>query len=135
MQKLQNLIVFFLRLPSGVTNFNTPPTLPFPFENFLLDALRSEEKPSVKKTVDRAGQKPVDRPAGEDFEIYRSGRVEKILTGSISVLQHWQAVDNIVSNLTGPKFEPQTSRSKDELVTASQIVLVTASELVTASQI
>ena len=29
--------------------------------------------------VDRPGQKPVD-----DFEIYRSGRVEKILTGSIS---------------------------------------------------
>ena len=34
-----------------------------PFEKFLLDALNSEQKPSVKKKpVDRAGQKPVDRP-------------------------------------------------------------------------
>ena len=34
---------------------------PSPFENFLLNTLNSEEKPSVKKTVDRAGQKPVER--------------------------------------------------------------------------
>ena len=33
-----------------------------PFENFLLDDLNNEQKPSVKKPVDRAGQKPVDRP-------------------------------------------------------------------------
>ena len=32
-----------------------------PFENFSLDTLNSEQKPSVKKPVDRAGQKLVDR--------------------------------------------------------------------------
>ena len=35
---------------------------PSPFENFSLNTMNSEEKPSVKKTVDRAGQKPIDRP-------------------------------------------------------------------------
>ena len=30
----------------------------------------------------------------------------------------WRAVGNTVSNLTSPKFEPQTSRSEDERVTA-----------------
>ena len=45
------------------------------FENFLLDALNSEQKLSVKKPVDRAGQKPVDRPVNRRrLEIYRSGR-------------------------------------------------------------
>ena len=53
--------------------------MPPPFENFLLDTLKSEKKPSVKIPVDRA-----DQSTGDDFEIYRSGRVEKILTGSIS---------------------------------------------------
>ena len=33
-----------------------------PFENFLLDTLNSEQKFSVEKPVDRAGQKPVDLP-------------------------------------------------------------------------
>ena len=32
--------------------------------------------------------------------------------------QRWQAVGNTVSNLTGPRFEPQISRSRDERVTA-----------------
>ena len=32
--------------------------------------------------------------------------------------QRWRAVGNTVSNLTGPRFEPQTSRSRDERVTA-----------------
>ena len=32
--------------------------------------------------------------------------------------QQWRAVGNTVSNLTGPRFEPQTSRSRDECVTA-----------------
>ena len=36
--------------------------MPPPFENFSLDTLNSEQKTSVKKPVDRAGQKPVDRP-------------------------------------------------------------------------
>ena len=34
------------------------------------------------------------------------------------MLQRWRAVGNTVSDLTGPRFEPQTSRSGDELVTA-----------------
>ena len=32
--------------------------------------------------------------------------------------QRWRAVGNTVSNLTGPRFEPQTSRSRGERVTA-----------------
>ena len=32
--------------------------------------------------------------------------------------QRWRAVGNIVSDLTGPRFEPQTSRSRYERVTA-----------------
>ena len=32
--------------------------------------------------------------------------------------QRWQAAGNIVSDLTGLRFEPQTSRSRDERVTA-----------------
>ena len=31
--------------------------------------------------------------------------------------QRWRAVGNTVSDLTGPRFEPQTSRSRDERVT------------------
>ena len=55
--------------------------MPPPFENFLLDTLNSEQKPSAKKTVDREGQKPVGHPA---MILKFTGRVEKILTGSIS---------------------------------------------------
>ena len=40
---------FFLRLQSEVTNSNTSPTSPS-FENFSLDILKSEQKPSVKKS-------------------------------------------------------------------------------------
>ena len=65
--------------------------MPSSFENFSLDTLSSEQKPSVKIPVDQAGQKPLflkfQKPLflkfTDDFEIYRSGRVEKILTGSI----------------------------------------------------
>ena len=32
------------------------------------------------------------------------------------MLQWWRAVDNAVSDLTDPRFEPETSRSKDERV-------------------
>ena len=35
------------------------------------------------------------------------------------ILQQWRAVGNTVSALTGPRFEPQTSRFRDERVTAS----------------
>ena len=34
------------------------------------------------------------------------------------MLQRWRAVNNTVSDLTGPRFEPHTSRSRDERVTA-----------------
>ena len=34
------------------------------------------------------------------------------------MLQRWRAVGNTVSDLTGPRFEPQTSGSRDERVTA-----------------
>ena len=34
------------------------------------------------------------------------------------MLQRWRAVGNTVSDLTGLRFEPQTSRSRDERVTA-----------------
>ena len=51
------------------------------FENFSLNTLNSEQKPSAKNRLTG----PVkNRSTGNDFEIYRSGRVEKILTGSIS---------------------------------------------------
>ena len=32
--------------------------------------------------------------------------------------QRWRAVGNTVADLTSPRFEPQTSRSRDERVTA-----------------
>ena len=34
------------------------------------------------------------------------------------MLQQWQALGNTVSNLAGPRFEPQTSPSRDECITA-----------------
>ena len=68
-------------------DFNTSPMPPSPFENFSLDALSSEEKPSVKnRSTGPVKNRMTGRSTGEDFEIYRSGCVEKILTGSISVL-------------------------------------------------
>ena len=61
-KKAKRFFLFFLRPSSKVTNFNTSPMpLPLLFENFSLDTLNSEQKP-VKIPVDRAGQKPVDRP-------------------------------------------------------------------------
>ena len=38
-----------------------------------------------------------------------------------SILQRWRAVDNTVSNLTGPRFEPQTFLSRNERITARPI--------------
>ena len=34
----------------------------------------------------------------------------------------WRAVGNTVSDLTGPRFEAQTSRSRDERVTLQHII-------------
>ena len=39
-------------------------------------------------------------------------------TQLLSLSQRWRAVGNAVSDLTGPRFEPLTSRSRDERVTA-----------------
>ena len=39
-------------------------------------------------------------------------------TQLLSMSQRWRAVGNTVSDLTGPRFKPQTSRSRDERVTA-----------------
>ena len=85
LQKTQNFFcVFFLSLPSKVTNFNTS-TMPTPFENFSLHTWNSEQKPSVKnRSTGPVRNRSTGRSTGDDFEIYRSGRVEKILTASIS---------------------------------------------------
>ena len=52
------------------------------FDNFSLEALKSEQKPALKN-------RSTGRSTGVDFEIYRSGRVEKILTDSISGLGYF----------------------------------------------
>ena len=87
LQKMQKLFcVFFSETPHPESRILTPHLCPPPFENFLLDVLNSEPKLSVKKPVDRAGQKLVDWPVNQRwFWILPvgSGRVEKILTGSI----------------------------------------------------
>ena len=52
---------------------------------FSLDALNSEQKLSVKKTLtEQVRNRSTGRSTDLGFEIYRSGRVEKILAGSIS---------------------------------------------------
>ena len=40
------------------------------------------------------------------------------------MLQRWRAVGNTVSDLTGSRFEPQTSRSRDERVTARPTLVI-----------
>ena len=55
--------------------------------------MNSEQKPSAKKRLtvpvkNRSTGLLTGRSNGDDFEIYRSGRVEKILTGSISGLNN-----------------------------------------------
>ena len=71
LQKTQKLFcVSFLRPPSKVTNFYTSPMPPH-FENFSLNTLNSEQKPSAKTRLTG----PVkNRSTGDDFEIYRSDR-------------------------------------------------------------
>ena len=59
--------------------------MPPHFENFSLNTLNSEQKPSAKnRLTGPVKNRSTGRSTGDDFEIYRSGRVEKILTGSIS---------------------------------------------------
>ena len=55
------------------------------FENFSLNTLNSEQKPSAKnRLTGPVKNRSTGRSTSDEFEIYRSGRVEKILTGSIS---------------------------------------------------
>ena len=45
------------------------------FENFSLNTLNSEQKPSAKNRLTRpVKNRSTGRSAGDDFEIYRSGR-------------------------------------------------------------
>ena len=39
----------------------------------------------------------------------------------VETLLRWRAVGNTVSDLTGPRFEPQTSRSRNKRVTARPV--------------
>ena len=72
-----------MRPSFGLTNFNASP-MP-PFENVSWDALNSEQKLSVKRPVDRAGQKPVGRPVNRRrFWNLPVGSGREILTDSIS---------------------------------------------------
>ena len=82
---------FFFRDPRPKSPILTPQPCS-PFENFSLDPLNSEQKPSVKnRSTGPVRNRSTGRSTGDDFEIYRSGRVEKILTGSIPVTVHWLA--------------------------------------------
>ena len=59
----QNFFCVFFWDSRAKSQILTPHPCPSsPFEDFSLYTLNSEQKPSVKKPVDRAGQKPVDRP-------------------------------------------------------------------------
>ena len=76
LQKAQKFFEFFFRDPRLKSQILTPHPCPTPFENFSLNTLNSEEKPSVKKPVDRTGR-PTGRPAGQPAMILKfTGRVE-----------------------------------------------------------
>ena len=47
------------------------------------------------------------------------------------MLQQWQAIGNTVTNLTGPRFEPQASCSRDKRVTARPTGIVVDNFLLT----
>ena len=76
LQKTQKFFCVFYLRPLSKVKILTPHPFPPSFKKFSLDTLNSEQKPSVKN-------RSTGRSTGDDFEIYRSGRVEKILTGSI----------------------------------------------------
>ena len=54
------------------------------------------------------------RVGGTHFRVIAPGNTASFEEMS----QRWRVVGNTVSDLTGPRFEPQTSRSRDERVTA-----------------
>ena len=83
-KKAKIFCIFFLRPRLELQILTLCPWPPSPFENFSLDALNSEQKPSVKNgRPDRSetGRRAENR---RRFWNYRLGRIEKILTGSIS---------------------------------------------------
>ena len=62
LQKKQKLLcVFFLRPRPKSQILTLHPCPPPTFENFSLNIVNSEENFSVKKPVDRAGRKPINR--------------------------------------------------------------------------
>ena len=101
-----------------------------------LDCLSSRMRESKKKKQSSAGltfDHVIMDPSKSNLSLYSLDYAEACneLAGPISaslrpgntapfeeMSQRWQAVGNTVSNLTGPRFEPQTSRSRDERVTA-----------------
>ena len=97
LQKNANIfLVFFLRLRGKVTNFNTSPMPLPPFWKFFIRYIEQWTKTFCKKTG-RPGRSETGRPAGQPAMILKfTGRVEKILTGSIS------ATTQVV--LLSPKF-------------------------------
>ena len=86
LQKTQNFFCVFFRDPCLKSQILTPHPCP-PFENFSLNTLNSKEKLVKKRSTGPVRNWSTGRSTGDDFEIYRSGRVEKILTGSISGLK------------------------------------------------
>ena len=59
-----------------------------------------------------------------------SASLRPVNTGSTEEMsQRWRAVVNTVFDLTGVRFEPQTSRSRDESVTAQQENFVSGSDV------
>ena len=88
LQKKQNFFCVFFSDPRLKLQILTLYPCPSSFESFLFKTLNSEEKPSVKNWLTGpVKNRSTGRSTDDDFEIYRSGRVEKILTGSISALK------------------------------------------------
>ena len=95
LQKTQYFFAFCFQRPlSGVSNFNTSPVPPLPplSQNFLLDALNSEQNLLEKKrSTGPVRKRSTGRLTGVVFEIYRSGRENPDLfhlcIGSPSILQ------------------------------------------------
>ena len=63
------------------------PDLNPPFWKFFIKYIEQGTNPSAKnRLTGPVKNRSTGRSTGDDFEIYRSGRAEKILTGSISAL-------------------------------------------------
>ena len=58
--------------------------------------------------------KPCNEFAGSISALFRPGNTAPFE----GMLQRWRAVGNTVFDLTGPRYEPQASRSRDESASA-----------------